>query len=335
MIKNLSLTKKLLAITFISAISILFIFGVMVYSEQATEELKDARVSVAMFSKHILKLRKDEKDFLARLDLKYEDGFNKAFEALAGHTERLGVRLSSHGIDASKMDELKNILKNYYDNFSAVVAIQKKIGLNETDGLYGSLRTSVHNAEAIFNDAGDNKLLKDMLMLRRHEKDFMLRSNTKYVGKYNADFEIMMNDVSSSQILTEEDKKKGTDYLDVYKKDFLNLVDGYKEKGLTPEEGLLGTMRKTIHKTDAVLEEVTRELDQTIDSRLKKTKVTALAIVVLSICISLLSVIYISRYHPLLLSISELRPNYDHKQFKVKSLVEFDACVFHVIFPFF
>src|SRR5438046_1255111 len=58
-----------------------------------------------------------------------------------------------------------------------------KLGLNETLGLSGSLRTAVHGIEAKLKEIDNPRLTSWMLMMRRHEKDFMLRRDQKYVGE--------------------------------------------------------------------------------------------------------------------------------------------------------
>jgi len=63
-------------------------------------------------------------------------------------------------------------------------ANNKAIGLDEKTGLRGSLRTSVHTLEAKFKQLHNNELMVSVLMLRRHEKDFLLRGMDKYLQKH-------------------------------------------------------------------------------------------------------------------------------------------------------
>ena len=56
-----------------------------------------------------------------------------------------------------------------------------KLGLNEKLGLSGSLRAAVHDIETKLKEVDDPRLTSGMLMMRRHEKDFMLRRDQKYV----------------------------------------------------------------------------------------------------------------------------------------------------------
>ena len=58
-----------------------------------------------------------------------------------------------------------------------------KLGLNETLGLSGALRGAVHDIETKLKEIDDPRLTSWMLMMRRNEKDFMLRRDQKYVAE--------------------------------------------------------------------------------------------------------------------------------------------------------
>ena len=71
----------------------------------------------------------------------------------------------------------------YVKEFVALAQAETKLGLNETLGLSGSLRTAVHDIEGKLKESNHPRLRAEMLMMRRHEKDFMLRRDPKYLGE--------------------------------------------------------------------------------------------------------------------------------------------------------
>lgn len=71
----------------------------------------------------------------------------------------------------------------YHAQFKQVAEDVLAIGLTEEDGLRGKLRTAVHNVEERLNEFGPAEMLVKMLMMRRHEKDFLLRVDAKYIGR--------------------------------------------------------------------------------------------------------------------------------------------------------
>ncbi|MCW8953503.1 MAG: methyl-accepting chemotaxis protein [Sulfurimonas sp.] len=212
----------------------------------------------------VLELRRNEKDFLARKNLKYQKEFQKNFQKLLASVDKVSVGFEKYSINGNKVGALKDVLLEYSKEFNEIITIQKEIGLNSKDGLYGSLRNSVHNLEDLLKKDSNYKLQVDMLMLRRGEKDFMLRKNLKYLDKFNKSIDSFLNNAKKAKL---SDYDKTVSLLNDYKKDFYNFVEGYKKIGLTPKDGALGKMRDTIHTTDLALKELIENVNGVIDER--------------------------------------------------------------------
>lgn len=75
---------------------------------------------------------------------------------------------------------LRSGLNLYQTRFNNIASIQRTLGLNENQGLQGKLRTAVHQLESKLGELNQIGLSNLMLMMRRHEKDFMLRGEEKY-----------------------------------------------------------------------------------------------------------------------------------------------------------
>ncbi|RKZ04773.1 hypothetical protein DRQ25_16870, partial [Candidatus Fermentibacteria bacterium] len=98
-------------------------------------------------------------------------------------------------------------------------------------------------------------ILKYMLQCRRNEKDFLLRSNAKYIDKLNGNYELLAGKVASIVTLangagdnkTAESAQELGDYAKTYLEKFENLADGMKVNGLTSSEGLQGAFRAAAH----------------------------------------------------------------------------------------
>jgi len=72
-----------------------------------------------------------------------------------------------------------------YDQLVRRYAADKTaMGLNEKIGLRGKLRDAVHAIERHLKKVGGDKLMISMLMLRRHEKDFVIRGAEKYLREH-------------------------------------------------------------------------------------------------------------------------------------------------------
>ena len=84
------------------------------------------------------------------------------------------------------------------------------IGLSEDLGYQGVLRAAVHNVEDILGDIGGSgvnidAIMVQMLMLRRHEKDFIMRISQKYVDRF-ADTHIAFDKLLSASNLGQDVK---------------------------------------------------------------------------------------------------------------------------------
>jgi len=245
---------------------IMFVFlGLFFYSSlKSIGDLRVLKYDVKSIETDVLMLRRNEKDFLARYDLKYQTEYKKNFQKLILSVDKASIELKKYNLNGDRIQVLKDILNKYSKNFDEIVATQQKIGLNPKDGLYGSLRDSVHNLESILKKDLNYKLQTDMLMLRRAEKDFMLRSDLKYLEKFNKSLALFLEHAKDEKL---SNYNQVTSLLNSYTKDFYNLVDGYKEIGLTPNDGVMGEMRDTIHQLDDSLKKLLVSVDLLIEDK--------------------------------------------------------------------
>ena len=284
-VKSLTIKTKFIIICVSIAVGLLVMLGIGLFAANTLIELEEDTVLTSKIETGMLTLRRNEKDFLARNDLKYEKKFTKNHTALQEKVLLLENKLKKHGVDSEKVVELNTILNTYKLKFTTLVNEQKIIGLTHKDGLYGNLRKAVHIVESEINTLNDNALMKDMLMLRRREKDFMLRSDLNYLEKFNKDFskiELTLDRSSHPQFNKDSIKKN----LQQYKEDFTQLVKGYQRKGLNSKSGILGDMRSTIHKSEVLIKELNKELTQTINNKVSSlTFIFAFGSVILAIII--------------------------------------------------
>ena len=136
------------------------------------EDIKTQQISTEM-----LLLRRHEKDFLARLDMKYAGRHAETLAKLQEHITGLKGSYPLAGItdEEGYLAQLSSLFASYGEKFSEVVAIHEEIGFASDKGLRGKLRGAVHNAEKQIREQSNQNLMAKMLMLRRAEKDFLLR----------------------------------------------------------------------------------------------------------------------------------------------------------------
>ncbi len=237
----------------------------MRWSVNTLNSLSETRSLNHQLLSDMLMLRRNEKDFLLRSNLKYLNKFDKNHSIMLTHIEQLHELLNKHKIDINSYNSFATIIKDYQSSFHTLVDISRQIGLDPKSGLRGTLRHSIHETEDELKKVSNYKLSADMLMLRRNEKDFLMRRNPKYIDKFNNNLLIFIGDVKNTS-MDETLKSQLLINIKNYKRDFLRLTQLTEKKGLTPEKGLLGVMRNTIHKSEKLLQETQQVIKAKIQS---------------------------------------------------------------------
>ncbi len=252
---RLSIKWKLALVALVCAVGMLTLLTYARNTAVRVADMEHMRLQVSDIRSGMLTLRRNEKDFLARNDLKYHGKFTANYQALKDQVTALARHMNAQDLDASEATRLGEILAQYARRFDKLVETQKRLGLSHKQGLQGSLRKAVHAAEKRLKSIGDIRLTKDMLMLRRREKDFLLRMDTKYLKKFEKDYAVFMRDLDARD-LSDTDKTRLRTDMARYRRDFLAMVKGYQDKGLTSEQGVLGEMRRTVHQSETQLKKM-------------------------------------------------------------------------------
>ena len=241
--------SKLILSAAISIGALLAMFGLQQYSVSTQLELSQATQDVLELEKDVLNLRKDEKDFFSRLDLKYATSHGQKMQGLKNHIANIDILFKERGISTASLDSFSQSVAQYQQIFSDVVALQQEIGLTPKTGLYGTLRTAVHNIESVLKEHDQDALSVLMLQLRRNEKDFMLRRELSYVEKFDSNIDAFTDALSASSLAS---SLQSTIYQSLmqYQKDFKALVAKEQQLGLTVEDGAMEKLRGAIKQTE-------------------------------------------------------------------------------------
>jgi len=238
-----TIKRKMIFITLLIVASLGGLTGLQLYHSHTLSELHRIRLTTNEINIDLTHMTGFEKDFLAFKSMNDLNEYKKVSDDVEKTIAQLKIYITEFAMDTSPLDKLKMGLDQYYKTFMKVANLQQKIGLTPETGLYGALRDSVHKAEANFKQFDNNRLLKDMLNLRRREKDFMLRFHPKYLKKFETDFKTFQKDLVSST-LSPMDKASISKDMDRYRKDFLALVAAEQVKGLQPDVGLRAELKK-------------------------------------------------------------------------------------------
>jgi methyl-accepting chemotaxis protein len=109
----------------------------------------------------------------------------------------------------------------------------EKLGFTEDLGLQKTFRTAVHNLESQIEALKNDKLMVDLLMCRRGEKDFIARKSEKYLKKFQDSLDKFKNDLLEANM-----PKEDMSTLDAYASNFKEYVE------------IINKISKTLQKND-------------------------------------------------------------------------------------
>jgi len=292
----------------ILAIAMALMLGLLTYEGSSLRHDISVATNIGKIESSVLQLRRNEKDFLARKDLKYLEQFDKGMKGLKQQVRFLHKDLENSGLEFNEFTALESILSKYDQHFKNLVEKQQEIGLHATDGLYGELRSAVKDAEALIGN-DDYQLRSEMLQLRRNEKDFMLRLDDKYVDRLKSNTAILVSNVKSSDFSSEK-KSQIVDYLAAYETSFSNLVAAQKQLGYHSKMGLLAEMRATIHQVDSVLKQLISKTEQAVIDDSNFVNILAYSVFFVVLIVGLLTAWAISK--SILSRITDLQKVMEH-----------------------
>lgn len=109
------------------------------------EEMVKEKTNSWNMQVQVLTLRREEKDYMLRKDLTYAANLAKQVEILKS---AIG---NDRSLSSAEKSNLQILIDQYKTGFDQYLAKDKEIGLNEKEGMQGTLRNTVHKVEPAVN----------------------------------------------------------------------------------------------------------------------------------------------------------------------------------------
>jgi methyl-accepting chemotaxis protein len=180
---------------------------------------------VAALSQDMLQAKQIATEFL----LKHSQAAVDKHAAIIVHARGLVAAISKLVAPLDPADPLRQAdafgagINMYAIRFQSVASGQKNLGFNENEGLQGKLRDAVHKLEARLGQIDEPRLTVLMLMMRRHEKDYMLRGDENYgteLRKRVAEFEKLL----AATALPDDTKTELKNLVEAYQQSFMGFM---------------------------------------------------------------------------------------------------------------
>jgi serine phosphatase RsbU (regulator of sigma subunit) len=186
-----------------------------------------------------------------------------------------------------KIKEIKILLFEYNKNYNELISLYQLKGFKNY-GLEGTMRKYAHNLYEYNNK--DVKL--SVLILRKHEKDFLLRKDLAYVNQFNSTTSELINEINKNVKIPVKDKNYLLTNINQYSKFFKSLSGIDVKIGIKGKNGYLNRS-KFIFDAIATKIEVLENLIKIIETDHKEKIKRNTFIVILFLIIFLISTIII------------------------------------------
>lgn len=236
------------------ALLLLLLSGAVVICMRLEIRAYSQRDDVRRMSVLLLNAHRFERDFLTTRDSVLIEKFHttlRQFDAL----------LADGDANDEQLEALARQAKGYTISFENLTVTSRQRGLTEKLGAEGAFRASVHTIESLVTEANEVHLLNTLLQVRRHEKDFLLRRQEKYITS-----------VQTMITTLREETRRSSGVNAVTKTAIDTLAGEYSVKFIA-----LVTLLKRMDMLDTRLSNEFAEMNRNLDALVEAKEHTALA----------------------------------------------------------
>lgn len=242
---RLKISQRILLLTITGGLLFLvlgagYFYSLVTSASVKTEEQRFAQIdrSANQLKAMVLDMQSVEKNFLLHPSLEMLEQVASDEAAIAEKLAELRTHLKAEQMVALA-DSIDGQLGERTTLFKNVGDITVELGLAADEGIRGNLRSAVKAAEAELQRANLDVLTIKVLMMRRHEKDFIIRGDEKYIGDLDSrvsEFQMQINWTP----LADDKKKEISELIGTYQAEFKTFAA--KSKELEAAVGSLDTL---------------------------------------------------------------------------------------------
>ncbi len=264
---RVKIKHKLFGLCGLSVLSMLVVFMIINIANNHLSKLNQSVTDIQSLEISLLTLRRNEKDFLARLDKKYNEKFLKNYTDFENKLTQLEVNLSDLSLNVSHINELTPNMMIYKTIFSELVNGYQHIGLSTDEGLRQEI---AQYSSFLLQYAGNMDQFRfDTVQLVLISELYSLSLKPEFLEQYNDLFNRL------KIVKNNEFNLKLTQFNQL----FIQLITQKKAIGLSHNQGIRGKVRTSSHKVEDIFSGLKSELLK----ELKKEKSTISFIILISL----------------------------------------------------
>ena len=209
----------------------------------------------------LLQLRRHEKDFLLRQDLRYVSDFSQRIDQFTATLAQIEPLYSEYGLDVSKTEELAQTIQRYDELFKEVVYLHRVVGLSSKQGLRAEFAQLLARLESASNS---DYALSQLANARAAQTEFLLNFDMLAKQQFaDAMVNLLALDVNNVNI-----QQDLTQLVQL----FATLSESVQKMGETESEGLRGEFRRQAHLLESRLASIADKLQPVIQQQGEKVR---------------------------------------------------------------
>ncbi|GAA0823357.1 methyl-accepting chemotaxis protein [Colwellia asteriadis] len=269
---TLSIQRKLLILLAAVILALLLLLATTSFFNHQLKQMEQLKSHIQQLSIFSLQLRRSEKDFILRKNEKYIEKFNKNYQSLTLTLDNIDELNRSVSVNI-EIHKLREVFASYNEKFLMLTQLMIEQGLDKNSGQYALLRDATHQLEEFLTLENDLTSQVLLLTIRRHEKDYMLRNESKYI-------ESIISALGELSV-RESRNKDAVAFINSYQNAMSSFAKLNTIIGLTPNEGVMGEMRSATHNAEELLAESVVNATEHIDSKSTWVVIISLALFII------------------------------------------------------
>lgn len=266
---------------------------VAIWASYVQDELYRITHLIEQVNLNVKETEKLQRDFFSRERINpdfYESGgqsmlvrrTHRKLQAISVKLDSLEYLSQRRSLElGSKVDAIQTYLNRYEVLFDSLVTLTKARGFKDY-GIEGTMREYIHQIE----DAPYPIDMVTMLMIRRHEKDFILRKEPQYVTLIDEKIEKLRQNAAS--VIRQPRARALYDSLLVnYRNSFRELVALERQIGFHNQDGLKGKLPELTNTIEQLTSRLSREVRSQADQLRARSSLVLFGVVLLSVLLGI------------------------------------------------
>lgn len=244
----MKINHKLFCLTGLAILALLLVLTISNVANDKIHQLDKAFTDVKSLEVSLLTLRRNEKDFLARFDLKYKTKFQDNYAKFESGVNTLEKRLDAQSIDIASLENLMVNMAHYKASFLELIFAYETLGLSHADGHYKNVFEQSERLISALTFSGESA--SDIYALILKAELFALSNDPAYFDAYTKQL-ALINRIDEFTLQGE---------LAQFNQAFQFM---YKQKniiGLAYNAGLKGEVRNTSREAESLFSDVESQL---------------------------------------------------------------------------